>query len=71
MAIVLPLFGVDASAAFTDSPSAKSRGDLMEAAVGLAFLDDREEGRDSDVIDTLYYILSQLVEICAEVWNHA
>lgn len=73
MSVVTPLFGIDASAAFTDLPAEKSRGDFLEAALGLAYLEDRDRlrqgGWNSRVVDKMYVTQCKLVELCTEVWN--
>lgn len=69
MATVTPLFQIDASIAFTDDPSEKNGGDLLEAALGLAFIDNHEVNGGGAVLKTLYDVLPCLVRVCVRYWS--
>lgn len=69
LGIVSPLLHIDVERAFTQVPLEKSRGDLLEASLGFAFLENNEMEGDGKVFDTLGYILPRLVGLCIAVWE--
>lgn len=69
MDIITPLFGINVSLAFTDLPSNKSRGDLLEAGLGFAFMEHDEREGNSKVLQALYSVMPGIVEVCVDVWT--
>lgn len=69
MAVVTPLFDLNASYAFADDTESKSRGDFLESALGLCFIERKEFQGNSEVLATIYPIVCLLVEECVKVWR--